>query len=171
MLIHIHPHPGQPIAPHDVWGSWNPDPLILAASLTLGWAYMRGNRGADWLDTRSVAFGLGMGAVLIALTSPLDAVAGSLASAHMVQHMLLVVIAGPLLAWSRPLSTMLRGSPLRWRKVSGRWRRRTGLTPSRLRFLGHPGAAWLTLAGVIWLWHSAALYGAALRLEAVHALE
>jgi putative membrane protein len=89
----------------------------------------------------------------------------------MVQHMLLVVVAGPLLAWSRPLATSLRAVPLSWRKASGSWRRRAGLTPVRTAWLYHPVPPWLALAGSVWLWHSSFMYGLALRYEAAHVLE
>lgn len=171
MLTRIHPHTGQPLALHDLWGAWNLDPLILSVVLMAGWLYLRNVRMLRPLRGQVLSFCLGLAAVLVALVSPLDAVAGSLASAHMLQHMLLVMVAGPLLAWGRPVATILRTSPLAWRKAGGRWRRRAGLTPHRLRLMRHQGLAWLTLTAVMWVWHSAYFYGAALGSRPVHALE
>lgn len=171
MLTTLHLHTGQPAAPHDVWQAWEVEPLVLAGALTAAWLYATGHRRSAADSVQGRAFAAGLGAVVAALASPLDVVAGSLASAHMVQHMLLTVVAGPLLASSRPVATILHGLPPGWRKGTGRWRRRVGLTPRRMLVLGGPGFAWLANAGSLWLWHSSVLYEAAIRSDAVHALE
>jgi putative membrane protein len=107
----------------------------------------------------------------VALLSPLDALSSALASTHMVQHMLLVLVAAPLLALSAPSSTILRGSPLAVRRANGRWRRRLRLTHGNLRPLRHPVAAWLLHVGVLWFWHAAVPYDAALDSAPLHILE
>lgn len=165
-------HAGQPPVPHDAWTAWNADPLLIGVLVVAAWAYWRGQRGGRrqtdaW---RRRCFGGALLALAFALLSPLDAVAGALASAHMVQHLMLVLIAAPLLALSAPSSSLLRGSPLPVRRTSGRWRRRFGVNGA-LRALRHPVTAWVFHAGTLWLWHAAYLYDAALRLSAVHAVE
>jgi putative membrane protein len=107
----------------------------------------------------------------LALLSPLDALSSALASAHMVQHLLLLLVAAPLLALSAPASAILRGSPLAVRRASGRWRRRLGLTHGNLAVLRHPAAVWLLSVGVLWFWHAATPYDAALDNEPLHLLE
>ena len=107
----------------------------------------------------------------LALLSPLDALSSALASAHMVQHLLLLLVAAPLLALSAPSSAILRGSPLALRRASGRWRRRLGLTHGNLGVLRHPAAVWLLSVGVLWFWHAAAPYDATLDNELLHVLE
>lgn len=171
MLTELHFHTGQPVAPHDVWMAWEVDPLMLGAVAVATLAYGRGLKRLRRRDGRARFFGAGMVVLLVAVGSPLEGMAGSLASAHMVQHMLLVVVAAPLLAWSRPLATIVHGSPVSWRKATGSWRRRRRLTPARMDWLAHPVLAWLSLAGSLWLWHSSFMYDLALRSEAVHALE
>lgn len=167
-------HAGQPPAPHDLWSAWNIDPLLIAGFLLTIWAYRRGltrgrPRAVDSWRARSFAGALL--ALAVALLSPLDALSSALASAHMVQHVLLVLVAAPLLAFSAPSSTLLRGSPLLVRQTSGRWRRRLGLGASKVGVLWHPGTVWLLHVGTLWFWHAAVPYGAALSHEAVHALE
>jgi cytochrome c oxidase assembly factor CtaG len=110
-------------------------------------------------------------AVAVALVSPLDALSSALASGHMVQHVLLLLVAAPLLALSAPSSALLRGSPLAVRRASGRWRRRLRLTRGNLRALRHPAAVWLLHVGTVWFWHAAVPYGAALESEFLHVLE
>jgi putative membrane protein len=89
----------------------------------------------------------------------------------MVQHLLLVVVAVPLLALSAPASAILRGSPLAVRQAAGRWRRRLGLTHRNLGVLSSPAAAWLLHVGVLWFWHAAVPDDAALASEPLHLVE
>ncbi len=112
-----------------------------------------------------------MVAVGVALLSPLDALAGALASAHMVQHVLLVLVAAPLLALSAPVATLLRGSPAFVRQVSVAWRRRLGITRRNTGTLRHPVAVWLLHVGALWFWHAAVPYGAAVEHHLVHVAE
>lgn len=174
MLTPILAHSGQPLAPHDLWSAWNLDPALLGGFLLAALAYRRGQTGGPRrpIDTwRAKCFTLALVALALALLSPLDALSSALASAHMVQHLLLLLVAAPLLALSAPSSAILRGSPLAVRRASGRWRRRLGLTHANLAVLRHPAAAWLLHVGVVWFWHAATPYDAALDNELLHVLE
>ncbi len=166
-------HTGQPLAPHDAWGAWNLDPVLLVAMLLTIWAYRRGTvtarRPPDaW---RQWCFAGAMVALAIGLVSPLDAMSGALASAHMVQHVLLLLVAAPLLALSAPMTTVLRGSPVPVREASVRWRRRLRLTRTNLRPLRHPMAVWLVGVVTLWFWHAAVPYDAALDHHLLHVVE
>ena len=174
MLIPVLAHPGQPPAPHDLWGAWNLHPVLLGGFLLAAWAYRRGQTSGprrpvdSW---RARCFTAALMALGLALLSPLDALSNALASAHMVQHLLLLLVAAPLLALSAPSSAILRGSPLALRRASGRWRRRLGLTHGNLGVLRHPAAVWLLSVGVIWFWHAATPYDATLDNQLLHVLE
>jgi putative membrane protein len=174
VLIPVLAHPGQPPAPHDLWSAWNLHPVLLAGLLLAAWAYRRGQTSGPRrpVDTwRARCFTLALVALGLALLSPLDALSGALASAHMVQHLLLLLVAAPLLALAAPSSAILRGSPPAMRRASGRWRRRLGLTHGNLAVLRHPAAVWLLQVGVLWFWHAAAPYDAALDNQFLHLLE
>jgi putative membrane protein len=174
MLTAVVAHAGQPPAPHDLWGAWNLDPVLLGGFAVVGWAYWNGQAGGGPRDAgrrRARCFTGALGALGIALLSPLDALSGALASAHMVQHLLLVLVAAPLLALSAPSSALLRGSPLAARRAVGRWRRRLGLRRASLRALGHPALAWLLGVATLWFWHAAVPYDAALANPFLHAVE
>lgn len=64
-----------------------------------------------WPLRRTVAFLAGIGAVLIALQSGIDAYDDQMLSVHMIQHMLLLVVAPPLLLLGRPVILALRSLP------------------------------------------------------------
>jgi putative membrane protein len=111
----------------------------------------------------------------LALMSPLDVLSSQLFSMHMIQHLLLIMIAPPLLLVANPMPFMLWGLPGRWRLKIGRALSRllNGQSAFRyhLRRVTTPGAVWM-----IWLisivgWHDPNAYNAALRNNTVHDLE
>jgi putative membrane protein len=102
--------------------------------------------------------------LVVALLSPLDALAGALFSAHMAQHSLLILLAAPLLVLSNPLLALIWAIPMRWRKQIAplaRLGRSTMLLP----------VAWALHALALWLWHIPWWYELALANEAIHAIE
>ncbi len=169
-------HGGLPVAPHDLTGAWSLQPLVLLGLLASTWWYVTGVRtlwrsaGAGRVITRTqvAAFLAGVGALFAALVSPIDALGGTLSSGHMGQHLLLTMVAAPLVALAAPLQAMAWALP-------ARQRRRTSRLQGRLRrVLGRPALPALGLAAftlVFTLWHVPALYNAALRSELVHVIE
>jgi putative membrane protein len=159
-------HAGQALAPHDLWRAWNVDVGLLLGLGLAGWAYLRGRRQGDVWRARCFAGALAV--IAVALVSPLDALSGVLASAHMVQHVLLLLVAAPLLALATPGTTLLRGLPPALRQATGRWHRRARL---HLRVARNPAAAWAVHVATIWFWHAAVPYDAALDNHVVHIVE
>ena len=174
MLIPTLAHPGSPAAPHDLWHAWNLDPAIILGVGITAWAYRRG-RAADRRRAARVwqarCFAGALLALMLALASPLDALSEALVSAHMVQHVLLLLVAAPLLALSAPTGTLLRAAPRAVRMAGGRWRRRLAPALHIRRALRHPVAVWLLHVGTLWFWHAAGPYEAALESHALHVLE
>jgi putative membrane protein len=173
--------PGRPVAlahddgavqPHDLWTAWNADPLVIGGLLLVGWLYLRGRsrRPGSAGGWRAPCFAAGLLAIAAALLTPLDALSGALASAHMAQHLLLTLVAAPLLVLSAPGARLLRGSPAAIRQGIASWRRRLRVHVWAPVVLS-AGTAWLLHVGAFWAWHAAVLYEAALRDPAVHALE
>lgn len=134
--------------------------------------YLRGraseSRGREKGRERCAA--LGMIVLAVALLSPLDALAGALASAHMVQHVMLTMVAAPLLALGTPMGTILRGMPRRLRHFASRLPRVVVLG-SVLQAVQRPIVAWVLHVAALWVWHSAVLYDAAVRHPLIHAVE
>lgn len=164
-------HQQQAPRPHDVWTAWNSDPLVVLGVAVAVALFLRGRHRIGPRRRGQHAVGAaGIGALAFALLSPLDALGSALASAHMLQHILLILVAAPLLLAGGALSTMAQGLSSSVRRVAQRAAGSSAAT-SVLRALRRPGAAWLLHVGALWLWHSAALYEAALRSHWLHGLE
>jgi cytochrome c oxidase assembly factor CtaG len=171
-------HAGEPLAPHDLWWSWNLSPVLLGGLFVLAWLYGRGV-AARWHARgrhrvlprwRLWAFAAGLVTLAVALISPLDALAVALFSAHMAQHLLLTLAAAPLLVAAILPLPLLWALPRGWRLQASCWSHAPVATAAR-RGLGHPVTASLLYATALWIWHWPVLYEAALRNEAIHALE
>ena len=98
-------------------------------------------------------------AAVIALVSPLDALADQLFFMHMVQHMLLLDLV-PILAILSLTKVILRPITRALRDLEG-----------RVGVLAHPAFAVVAYVAVIWGWHVPAAYDLALRHPLVHVLE
>lgn len=162
----------RPPMPQDVWTAWNLDPSLIIGLVGVAWAYRRGMTSSRQRDrSRDRAFAAALVVLLVALVSPVEEMSGVLASAHMVQHVLLILVAAPLLAFSAPSSTFLRAMPRRLARGGGRWRRRLRIGRGLRDLSRSPVVVWLLFVGAIWSWHSAALYDAAAANDLLHSLE
>ncbi|MFN8556443.1 MAG: cytochrome c oxidase assembly protein [Dehalococcoidia bacterium] len=159
--------------------AWNWQPEVLAGVAVSGGLYGRGVRalwhragtGRGIAVWRTAAFGGGLLGLLVALVSPVDSLGVALFSVHMVQHLLLVLVAAPLLILGEPVLAGLWALPRSWRRALGATWREAG----RLRWVWRGGTAppvtWLIHAGVLWCWHLPRLFDATLSNGALHALE
>ena len=134
--------------------------------------YVRGARARRrWPWWRTALFLLGLGAVICALASPLDAIALELFSVHMVQHMLLLVVAAPLLLLGAPVRPLLRGLPSAVRRTVVRAIARNTAFRALVHLLRRPlVAAGLYVVG-LYGWHVPTLYDAALGNPTIHVFE
>src|SRR6266852_3726375 len=88
--------------------------LLAAAALYLrGWLRLRAELPRRYTTGRLASFAGGLLAILLALASPVDTFGGLLLQAHMIQHLLLIMVAPPLLLLGQPMLPLLRGLP-RW---------------------------------------------------------
>jgi cytochrome c oxidase assembly factor CtaG len=160
-----------------IFRSWKPDyetlaVLLLACAIyARGWWRLRRLRPQRFGVARLASFLSGIAAILLAIASPLDAFADLLLTAHMVQHLLLLMVAPPLLLYGAPYLPILRGLPAHALKH--------GVGP----FLASPGLQWfgrkLTHPLVCWLaftitsltWHAPKFYELALRSPFWHEVE
>ena len=97
--------------------SWPFDPWLLialglAAGLYLrGWLALRRRNPRRWHAGQLTAFLGGLTVVYLALASPIEPFAALLLQVHMLQHLLLMMAAPPLLWLGEPLFPFLRGLP------------------------------------------------------------
>jgi cytochrome c oxidase assembly factor CtaG len=142
-------------ATHVPW-DWEPSVGIGCVALGVLYAWVTWRANPRW---RVAFFALGDAALLLALVSPLDTLADRyLFSAHMIQHLLLIELAAPLLLLGLPAA------------VFERWLRRPALAAIE-RTLRQPWLAWIIGFGTLSLWHVPALYDATVRLEGLHVFE
>ncbi|MEP7060011.1 MAG: cytochrome c oxidase assembly protein [Actinomycetota bacterium] len=154
-----------------IFHSWTWDPVViagLAGAITwYGWALGRlREEGARWPIRRTWLFRTGVAVLVIALVSPVDAYAERLLSVHMVQHLLLTLLAPPLLLLGSPVTLAVRSAG-----PAGRLRALSWLHGRMARFISAPAIGWALFVGTIYASHLPAFYDASLRSSAVHAGE
>ena len=161
------------------WNSWITDPavaiiLLIATALYLGGlARMPSRPAGRWPVSkwRVISFASALGVIGIALLSPIDAFAEKLFSVHMAQHLLLVLVAAPLIAVSNAHLVYLWLLPLPAR----RWMGRAIIGIPGVKYAAHANVtAWVicaTFVGSLWFWHAPATYDWALANKWGHASE
>ena len=124
--------------------------------------------------TRALMFYAGLSVVFLALGAPIDSLAQRLFWVHMIQHVLLLTVAPPLIVMGAPWMSIWRPLPLNFRRSLARTVVRSPrLAPLRdvCRWLYSPVGAWLAFSVNLIGWHVPAVYDLALQSAAVHALE
>lgn len=167
------------VGPDTFWTAWSLDVSVVAGLVVLAVAYAAGTRdvwraagrGRALPYGRAACFAAGWLTLVVALVSPVDALAEGLFAAHMVQHLLLVLVAGPLLVLGAPLLPLLRSVPAGPRRALATAWNRSGLRRLVAGRATRPAVAWTAATLVLWLWHVPVAYEAALAHDVVHALE
>jgi cytochrome c oxidase assembly factor CtaG len=172
-------HAGRAPEPHDLWTAWTFEPAVVAGLALACAIYARGvhalwrsaGRGRGIAPWRVACFGAGLLALVLALVSPIDAVATALFSVHMTQHMLLVVVAAPLILLGDPGTATLWALRIEERRRLGAWWGARRALPALWRVLRLPLVAFTLHVGTLWAWHVPSLYDAAIGNDWVHAAE
>jgi putative copper resistance protein D len=168
------PVPADPPSPSSLLLGWTIEPIpalaIVAAIVWWRWAVRTVNVGHPANPVprrRTVAFLAGMAAIAVALMSGIDRYDTTLFSVHMVQHILLTLVAAPLIALSAPITLVLRAASAGTRR---RWIL-PALHSRLMRILSFPVVAWLLFAAAMWGTHFTPLFDAALEDPVVHDVE
>jgi putative membrane protein len=165
--------------PDTVWTSWNPDPLFALVLLVTVWVYLRG-AACLWARAGSgqgihrwqlASFLGGIAVFAAARLSPIDALGGALFSGHMVQHLLIFLVAPLLIVAGRPGFALLWALPVSRRRQIATLPDRNRAVAMAWQSANHWVSVLVLYAGVLWLWHVPALYDAALTSHLVHDLE
>lgn len=144
---------------------------VAAVAYTVGLlAARRQGRPGPGVD-RAAAFYLGLLILALALGQPLDGWSDASFAAHMLQHLLLMLVVAPLLVLGRPGLVLLQALPPR---QSGRLLRAILRPRAMRRLVPLLVAPWLVAVafnGTLVLWHLPDAFDAALRVPAMHQLE
>ena len=149
------------------WTDWSGHPSILIGVFLLEGLYLVAigplrqhyGLGKEVEPKRIVSFTLGVWAIFFALHSPLDTLSDELLfSAHMVQHLILILVVPPLLLMGTP-GWLLR--PLL----------RSTVVYGTAKFLTYPVVAFLLFNGIFAIWHVPTIYEAGLNHLSIHILQ
>jgi putative membrane protein len=145
------PYCGQPPGPGSLWVSWNLDPVLIGGLVAVLGLYILGNfrlerAGRRLRASQQAAFLSGWLITTLALVSPLCPLSVSLFAARVGQHMVLTLLAAPLVAAGRPVTTIAAAlaGPMR----RGRW-----MKPA-------PLLATAAFTVLLWFWHAPGPYAA-----------
>jgi cytochrome c oxidase assembly factor CtaG len=163
-LLHVHATP------------WDLPLMFTATMAAVAWVYLRGwihIRRADvslipaW---RAGGFLVGLLMIWTAVASPLASCDAGRLTVHMVQHLLLMTFAPPLIFLAAPVIALGHGLPRFLQSSLGRF---FSLRP--VRRLGSalvaPVFCWIAATATLMSWHVPALFTMALHSRALHAIE
>jgi putative copper resistance protein D len=148
---------------------WQPMVMMLVATALYLWGAWRVGRrvpGPGWSWRRTVAFLGGMVVVFVAVESVIGVYDGALFWDHMIQHLLLIMVASALFAMGAPVELLRRASGGRLHRLTER-----ALASRVAEVVGHPITGFLLYVILIPLAHLTSFYNLTLEHEAVHNAE
>ena len=156
---------------------WRPEVLVVIVPMSMlyvwGWRRLRqqsvNHKLANW--PRLASYLGGMVIVEIALMSPIDRLGGQLFFMHMIQHMLFMMFAAPLLWLAEPFPIALWGLPGPMRHSIGSFFTRDSAFRRGLAAATSPGVSWLIFITIYLGWHDSTFYNAALYHEWIHNIQ
>ncbi len=165
--------------PTSVLTSWTLEPQIVLGLALLVAIYVAGlrdlaARGRLWHTVKRyhvALFALGIVSLVLALLSPLDTFDTEVFSFHMVQHLVLLEVAPPLLLLGKPVPVLLVGLPRPLLRRATRAFRRTTWLGRVWHGLSSPVVTWAIYVGDLFVWHVPAVYQATLWSPGIHLLE
>jgi cytochrome c oxidase assembly factor CtaG len=150
---------------------WAPAALILAALVYLwGWVRIRRHEHDNVKGWHAASFLFGLLFIWIAMASPLAALDHEMLTAHMVQHLLLMTLAPPLILLGMPRKPLVHGQLQRLLEAIGR-----PLRSAPMQQIGtvvtHPALCWFAAAGTLVVWHIPSVFMLGLRSQMWHGIE
>jgi putative membrane protein len=171
MMSHIHLH--QSVSE----SFWVSSTLVIAAFLYLrGWLRLHRHELDHKYDYDKVegwrvcSFVIGVLFIWIATASPLAALDHEMLTAHMVQHLLLMTLAPPLIWLGMPRKALAHSLPQRWSQASGRPLRSEPMQ-QLARLVMHPALCWFAAAGTLIVWHIPSMFMLGMRSQMWHGAE
>lgn len=151
---------------------WASAALILLAMVYLrGWLRVRRLDGDATEGWRAASFLLGLLSIWAAVASPLAMLDHDLLTAHMVQHLLLMTFAPPLIWLGAPVKALLYGLPKRFVEVVITPLGRSQPVKQLGKVLAHPAVCWFGAAATLVIWHIPVLFMLGMESGMWHAIE
>jgi putative membrane protein len=140
--------------------------IVLTATVYLrGWLHLRSTSSSPIPVWRACSFFLGLFSTWVAVASPVAASDQRMLTAHMVQHLLLMTFAPPLIWLGAPVKPLRSGLPVAIPLF------RSGPAQRLGRVLGQPTFCWLAAAAALVVWHVPALFRLGMQSPIWHLLE
>jgi putative membrane protein len=148
--------------------------LLLVAGAWYAFGYWRvwrvSKSGRDALLRHGALFAVGWLTIAGSLLSPLHQLGGRSFTMHMIEHELLMLLAAPLIALSRPIGVLLWAFPRGARRSLGNVGRNRWFNAAWVR-ISSPLSASLLQAAALWIWHAPIFFDRALASESWHAAQ
>ena len=142
---------------HFLLTAWDWEPSVVVGCIGLLVVY--GAAARFKFSKKALLYLAGVLALLLTLVSPLDALSDTyLFSAHMLQHMMLILVVPPLLLLGIPKEMAQKALSYPWVKRAE-------------EILSKPLLAWTVGVSILWFWHWPPMYNATLSSEHIHVLE
>jgi cytochrome c oxidase assembly factor CtaG len=158
--------------------SWDLRVEVLAILTTLGvvhiigWRNLRRRGRIRFANSwRLASYLVGLLLLAIAVMSPIDVLSDQLFFMHMIQHLLMMMFAAPLLMLANPFPTFLWALPRDLRVRVGGWFQAGHPLYRTLAQILTPGITWMIFISVYLGWHDPNLYDLALRNDFIHDVE
>jgi putative membrane protein len=137
--------------------------IIMATAIV----YLRGWIHGAIPAWRAVSFFLGLLSTWIAVASPIASLDERMLTAHMIQHLLLMTFAPPLIWLGEPVGPLFYSLPRQFIARSSRW----PVAQQFGKILGQPAFCWLAAAAALVAWHVPSLFRLAMHSQVWHLLE
>ncbi len=159
------------------------DSLPLGLTWGVFWLHLLGERQAARRTgrprgrierRRAWCFYAGLATIAIALVSPIETLSKELLWVHMIEHVMLLTVAAPLIVLGAPWMSLWRPLPLGMRRTLAKtYTRSPALAPLRggAHAAGSPAGALILYSANLVFWHLPAQYDLTLRNTTVHAFE
>jgi cytochrome c oxidase assembly factor CtaG len=150
--------------------------LTLSIALTAlvyfrGWLHLRSTSANVISACCAISFLLGLLLIWAAVASPIAALDHELLTVHMLQHLLLMTLAPPLIWLGAPFMTLLHGLPRQFVHTVIRPLLHSAPVRTTGSTLTQPALCWLAAAAALVGWHIPALFTLGLQSEGWHLAE
>jgi putative membrane protein len=145
--------------------------LLMALIYLRGWLSLRSNGLKSVSVWRAASFLVGLLLICVAMASPIATLDHEFLTVHMLQHLLLMTFAPPLIWLGAPLRPILCGLPRRFVESLPVLLRRLRLIRTLAKAAVRPRFAWLAACATLVGWHIPIFFALGMRSAGWHLFE